>query len=489
MGRPCVRPFFFRATPRLNPHFHLPPTPHSDSTYTPADLVGGPSGIFSAGGATFRRTDTVAPAIDGGQLHISLYERVSPPPPPSRPTVLYAHCNSGSRRDADEVLGLLLPRGASVLAVDFRGSGLSSGDVVSLGATEAADIDAALAWLTTARPSTTRIALWGRSMGAVAALLAAATGGQRHRVSAVVCDSPFATLPSLLRDLATSRALPLPRLLVPPALALMRRSVRRKAGFDVKDVSPLHVVASATAPALFGHADADSFIPVAHTHRLHAAYGGEKAVVTFGGDHNSARPPLFRAAAAAFLEAALGIDPPPAPCAPSVLTPDAALLAAVAAFDTAVVAGGAPAPGAAAAAHAAAESAWRVDVPADVAALADDVAERLMVEEAVRQSLVVAETPHASRRPSLGGASTGRASGSGGPARGAGAGGMTPDQRALAAFFAGESDGGGGSPSPWRPPSAALRPPPPPPPRRLLQRKKGQDGVTSVRASSVTEAE
>jgi hypothetical protein len=35
------------------------------------------------------------------------------------PCVVYAHCNSGSRRDAEEALLLLNPLGISVMAVDF----------------------------------------------------------------------------------------------------------------------------------------------------------------------------------------------------------------------------------------------------------------------------------------------------------------------------------------------------------------------------------
>lgn len=35
------------------------------------------------------------------------------------PAVVYCHCNSGSRRDAEEALFALLPHGITVLALDF----------------------------------------------------------------------------------------------------------------------------------------------------------------------------------------------------------------------------------------------------------------------------------------------------------------------------------------------------------------------------------
>lgn len=37
----------------------------------------------------------------------------------SRPCVIYAHCNSGSRRDAEEALYVLLPHNITVFCLDF----------------------------------------------------------------------------------------------------------------------------------------------------------------------------------------------------------------------------------------------------------------------------------------------------------------------------------------------------------------------------------
>eukprot|EP00955_Chlamydomonas_euryale_P044252 352840-Chlamydomonas_euryale.AAC.1 len=42
----------------------------------------------------------------------------------------------------------------------------------------------------------------------------------------------------------------------------MKRSVRKKAGFDLDKVAPIDVVTEAFIPALFGHATEDSFIKV-----------------------------------------------------------------------------------------------------------------------------------------------------------------------------------------------------------------------------------
>ena len=57
------------------------------------------------------------------------------------PCVVYCHCNSGSRRDAEEAIFVLIPLGVSVFTLDFAGSGLSEGQFVNLGASEVDDVE------------------------------------------------------------------------------------------------------------------------------------------------------------------------------------------------------------------------------------------------------------------------------------------------------------------------------------------------------------
>jgi hypothetical protein len=53
--------------------------------------------------------------------------------------------------------------------------------------------------------------------------------------------------------------------LVKMAASLMRRSVKRKAGFDIANVAPLDRVRVSVIPAVFGHANGDSFIRISHS--------------------------------------------------------------------------------------------------------------------------------------------------------------------------------------------------------------------------------
>ena len=86
-------------------------------------------------------------------------------------------------------------------------------------------------------------------MGAVTALLYS----QRDpSVAGMVLDSPFSRLTALMLELASDQQLRVPKPLVRVALAMLRRSVRRRAGFDIDKVSPLDVVPHCHIPAFFG---------------------------------------------------------------------------------------------------------------------------------------------------------------------------------------------------------------------------------------------
>ncbi len=116
------------------------------------------------------------------------------------PAIIYCHGNAGSRRDADDIVNLLLPLGISVFTFDFSGSGMSEGELCSLvpssvrcsspfmamrlldaddvcdlrvqGFHERGDLQCIIRSLVE-NPRVTRIGLWGRSMGAATALMVA----------------------------------------------------------------------------------------------------------------------------------------------------------------------------------------------------------------------------------------------------------------------------------------------------------------------------
>ena len=100
--------------------------------------------------------------------------------PRALPCVLYLHGNVGSRLEAFEVLDILLsgPQPCCLCAFDFGSAGLSEGESLSLGLWESVDVGRVLAHLASeAVPEVDgdRLALWGRSMGAVSVRALVAT--------------------------------------------------------------------------------------------------------------------------------------------------------------------------------------------------------------------------------------------------------------------------------------------------------------------------
>eukprot|EP00873_Tetraselmis_striata_P045654 jgi/Tetstr1/465918/TSEL_010532.t1 len=275
--------------------------------YVVRDLPGGASGSFAIGRYAAQRKDFQLTNKRGKQLEVSRFTLVPATAEVAQrplPTVIYCHCNSGSRRDSEEAIYRLLPEGIAVVSLDFEGSGLSEGDHVTLGAHEVDDVQTVLEHLREQGLATT-VGLWGRSMGAVTALLCS----QRDpSIAGIVCDSPFSKLTELMVELVEEQRLPIPKYLMKLAIGFMRRSVRKRAGFDILEVAPIDKVGEAFVPALFGHADGDLFVLKHHSQALHEKYAGEKNFISFDGDHNSIRPSFFYTSVVIFFHNVLRIE-------------------------------------------------------------------------------------------------------------------------------------------------------------------------------------
>lgn len=102
-------------------------------------------------------------------------------------SVICAHGLFRSRREILDRAVLLAKHGFDVLALDLRNHGESGGEQTTLGYKERLDLEAAGRYVEKRAPGNT-VVLYGVSMGAAAALLAAA---ESPGVAAVVADSPF----------------------------------------------------------------------------------------------------------------------------------------------------------------------------------------------------------------------------------------------------------------------------------------------------------
>jgi len=127
-----------------------------------------------------------------------------------------------------EVLEAVLPLQVSFCAFDFSGAGHSEGRYVSFGYYEQEDLTSILSYLRS--QGLPEAILWGRSMGAVAALLYTCS---HEGIRAVVADSPFASLKELLRDVINSYV-PLPSLVTDFLIARLQTSILSLADFDLE---------------------------------------------------------------------------------------------------------------------------------------------------------------------------------------------------------------------------------------------------------------
>uniref|UniRef100_A0A0D9VDD4 Serine aminopeptidase S33 domain-containing protein n=1 Tax=Leersia perrieri TaxID=77586 RepID=A0A0D9VDD4_9ORYZ len=225
----------------------------------------------------------------GLTIKCSHYVPTFTPENTSLPCVVYCHGNSGCRADANEAAVILLPANITVFTLDFSGSGLSGGDYVSLGWHEKEDLKCVVSYLRTTK-QVSCIGLWGRSMGAVTSLL---YGAEDSSIAGMVLDSAFTNLYDLMMELVDVYKIRVPKFTVKMAVQYMRKIIQKRAKFDIMDLNVIQFASKTFIPALFGHALNDMFIQPHHCDRIHRAYGGDKSIMKFDGDHNSPRPQSY----------------------------------------------------------------------------------------------------------------------------------------------------------------------------------------------------
>lgn len=237
-------------------------------------------------GKWYQRKDLEVKNTRGDVLKCSHYMPIKCPEGKQLPCVVYCHGNSGSRADASEAAIILLPSSITVFTLDFSGSGLSGGDHVTLGWNEKDDLKSVIEYLRR-DGNVSLIGLWGRSMGAVTCLM---YGAQDPSIAGIVLDSPFSNLVDLMMEIADGNRVRLPKFTLKFAIKYMRRSVLKKAKFDITELDTLKVARCCCVPMLLGHAVDDTFIQPHHSDRIFDAYMGKKNIIKFEGDHNSPRP-------------------------------------------------------------------------------------------------------------------------------------------------------------------------------------------------------
>lgn len=207
----------------------------------------GPREFTVSSGTRVLRTDIDITSANGHTMKCSHFEPLeSKREWTTMPCVIYMHGNSSCRLEALELVDYFLTSNITLFCFDFPGCGMSDGEFISLGWHERDDVAKIVEYLRENRNVST-IGLWGRSMGAVTALL---HGDRDPSIAGMVLDSPFSNLRTLCDELAASHS-KVPRFLVGAAMALVKKTIKKKAGFDINELTPITHVENTFIPALF----------------------------------------------------------------------------------------------------------------------------------------------------------------------------------------------------------------------------------------------
>ena len=219
---------------------------------------------------------------------------------PRLPCVIYLHGNSSSRCEVIPEIKYLLPKNITIFAFDFSGCGRSEGEYISLGWHEQDDVECIVNFLRKSNKVST-IGLWGRSMGAVTALM---YGSKDLSIAGLVLDSPFSSLKILIDELARDKV-SLPDFIIKQALKWIKEIIKEKADFNLDDIEPKKYAEKCYMPVYFCHSKKDTFVNIHHCKDLYNLYKGDKNIVYVKGNHNSERPIHFKDSVAVFFYKAL----------------------------------------------------------------------------------------------------------------------------------------------------------------------------------------
>lgn len=183
------------------------------------------------------------------------------PAPGEGPEVVFLHGNGGNLSLWSEVIAGIRRRGWSVLALDYRGYGLSSGSPSEEGIYRDADALLEHFWGRLHQPDR-RVVYWGRSLGGTVAAYMAA----RRPPGGLVLEAPFYTARTLVSG--------------NPVMWFLTFFMSYR--FETAEF-----LRGYTGPTLVVHGDTDRIVPLSHGRRVFDGLTGPKRMVVIpGAGHN-----------------------------------------------------------------------------------------------------------------------------------------------------------------------------------------------------------
>jgi pimeloyl-ACP methyl ester carboxylesterase len=199
---------------------------------------------------------------------------------PGRAPVVILHGLGASKAHMIDYILFTQEQGNPTLAIDFRGHGGSDPSLTSIGFYESRDAEAAMGFVR--QRGAGDPVLWGTSMGAVSALLAAARDGS---AAGVIADAPFDTYRNTLRHHA--------RLFYGlsefPLITLAMPMIESRARFRVDEVDCLRAAGQIRSPVLVLAGEEDVRMPPEVVRTIYDRTAGPKEFWVIPGEGHENR--------------------------------------------------------------------------------------------------------------------------------------------------------------------------------------------------------
>lgn len=201
--------------------------------------------------------------------------------------VVYLHTRGGCRLEGLFLDKVMLPKMGLVL-FDFAGSGYSDGEFITMGVKEAEDTKLVIEHLRK-NYKVGKIVIWGRSMGAVTAILYAQSDENQALISGLILDSPFSSFKKAVHDVVTTRA-KIPTCLINFVLYFVFRTIKKKTGVHLESLNPIKLVENIKVPGFFMVCKDDIISKPDKVKDLYVKYGSNvKEYHLSVGEHQTSR--------------------------------------------------------------------------------------------------------------------------------------------------------------------------------------------------------
>jgi len=184
--------------------------------------------------------------------------------PESKRVIILVHGYTAAYSWMLQFVRLYQRLGFNILFFDHRGHGSSEGKHATYGYHEKYDLSAWVDWVVQRKGEDCMIGLHGQSMGGGTVLEYAGLKRHERQLKFIIADCPYSDLTKLMVHQLT-KLNSLPKF---PFLMWIEQMTHVKAGFRIRDISPIRSIRDSSVPIFFIHGTADNFVPTSMSEEM-----------------------------------------------------------------------------------------------------------------------------------------------------------------------------------------------------------------------------